>query len=124
MWLHRKAVAHVRRDRKRGRANARNNEYKLAIHIAVGESNGEDAYTGEPLDWKLIRQWDNSDAREQKKRFGLLPSLDHMPEEEMQPQFKICAWRTNDAKSDLPYKDFVALCERVVAFAKKRRGEG
>src|SRR6266496_4750038 len=29
--------------------------------------------------------------------------------------FKICGWRTNDAKGDLLLEDFVALCSRVVS---------
>jgi hypothetical protein len=27
----------------------------------------------------------------------------------------ICAWRTNDAKNDMSYAEFFALCQRVVA---------
>ena len=53
-WLHRKAVAHIRRDRKRGNSTATNEAYKIAIHKAVCASGGLDAYTGEKLDWHLI----------------------------------------------------------------------
>ncbi|MFZ3364526.1 MAG: hypothetical protein WA153_13855, partial [Candidatus Acidiferrales bacterium] len=115
MWLHRKAVAHVRRDRGRGRAGAKNEDYKVAIHRAVTDSKGRDAYTGEPLDWKLIRQWSNAEAEargvEYKNTFALLPSVDHVFGGELQPCFKICSWRTNDAKSDLKYAEFLKLCE-------------
>lgn len=34
-WLHRKAMAHVKRDRGRGNATAMVAEYKQAIHEAV-----------------------------------------------------------------------------------------
>jgi hypothetical protein len=37
-WLHRKAEAHVRRDRKRGNMAATNASYKAAIHRAVEDS--------------------------------------------------------------------------------------
>lgn len=39
-WLRRKAVAHVRRDRKRGNLSATNEEYNIEIHRAVMESEG------------------------------------------------------------------------------------
>ncbi len=122
-WLHRRAIAHVRRDRKRGNAKAKNEEYKLAIHRAVRDSNGVDAYTGELLEWELISQYNNRDSsgggRNYKKLFALLPSVDHVGGGGLQPSFKICAWRTNDAKSDLPYEEFLELCEKVVAFGNK-----
>jgi|SRR6516164_7973536 len=80
-WLHRKAVAHVRRDRKSGTRSATNENYKLAIHEAVRGSNGVDAYTGETLDWSLISKYDNTESeqagRKYKKGFALLPTVDH-----------------------------------------------
>jgi hypothetical protein len=39
-WLHRKAEAHVRRDRERGNTAATNASYKAAIHKAVEDSEG------------------------------------------------------------------------------------
>jgi hypothetical protein len=35
-WLHGRAVAHVKRDKKRGNTTASNEAYKIAIHRAVG----------------------------------------------------------------------------------------
>jgi hypothetical protein len=32
----------------------------------------------------------------------------------------LCAWRTNDAKNDLPYEEFVGLSERVALHASRR----
>ena len=46
-WLRRKAIAHVDRDRKRGRSAATRPLYKEAIHAAVIVSKRKDAYTGE-----------------------------------------------------------------------------
>lgn len=75
-WLHRKAIAHVKRDRGRGNISATNEEYKIEIHRAVYESKGNDFYTNEPLDWSLLSKYDNEESkkygREYKKKFALL----------------------------------------------------
>jgi hypothetical protein len=119
-WLTRKAAAHVKRDRKRGRQCA-NSAYKQAIHLAVLESNGVDAYTGEPLDWTLISTYKNDDSKKgrhaYKATFALLPTVDHHQSDVPGTPFRICAWRTNDAKNDLSLESFVALCKRVLAHA-------
>ena len=122
-WLQRKAMAHVRRDRGRGNSSATNQEYKMAIHAAVIESEGMDAYTNEKLDWSLLSKYDNEQSkthgREYKRLFALLPSVDHVNDGLGPADFKICAWRTNDAKNDLPMEEFVALCQRVINAANK-----
>ncbi|MEJ2713324.1 MAG: hypothetical protein P8014_09140 [Acidihalobacter sp.] len=118
-WLHRKAMAHVKRDRARGNVDATNQEYKLAIHRAVCESDGKDAYTNENLDWSLLSQYDNEQSQEHgrryKKKFALLPSVDHVGDGTGAADFKICAWRTNDAKNDMSLDEFIELCRKVVA---------
>lgn len=118
-WLQRKAQAHVRRDRKRGNKACTVSIYKQAIHNAVIDSNGVDAYTGEFLDWNLISTYDNDESRkykrEYKARFALLPSVDHVGDGTGPADFKICSWRTNDAKHDLSYDDFLNLCKKVVS---------
>jgi hypothetical protein len=120
-WLHRKAMAHVRRDRKRGSKEVTNSEYKLWIHRAVELCNGKDTYTQEELDWTLLSEYDNDESKmhrgEYKKLFALLPSVDHVCNITGPPEFKICAWRTNDAKNDLSYQDFVNLCRKVIRVA-------
>lgn len=124
-WLHSKAVAHVRRDRGRGNAQARVALYKLAIHAAVWRSGGQDHYTGEPLDWSLISTYDNGDSkagrRTYKAALALLPTVDHVGDGLGAADFQICAWRTNDAKNDLSHEDFVALCRSVVAHSDRQR---
>lgn len=124
-WLHRKALAHVRRDRGRGNKTASNEEYKIAIHAAVCSCNGKDAYTDEPLDWSLLSKYDNEQSkthgREYKKQFALLPSVDHVGDGTGAADFKICAWRTNDAKADLSYNEFVELCKKIVQVAKQKQ---
>ena len=132
-WLGRKAVAHRRRDRKRrNTSGATNEQYKIAIHNAVVNSAGRDAYADERLDWTLISKFRNEDARRgrrvHKAGFALLPTVDHVDDGLGEPDFKICAWRTNDAKNDLAEADFVALCRRVFEYHDRvhqaRQSEG
>jgi hypothetical protein len=117
-WLHGRAVAHVKRDKKRGNTAATNETYKIAIHEAVIRSGGRDDYTGEPLNWSLVGQYSNEDSQAKGRRYkaalALLPSIDHVGDGLGAADFKICAWRTNDAKHDLTHQEFVALCRRVV----------
>ena len=118
-WLHRKAVAHSKRDRKRGNRTLTNDAYKIAIHRAVCKSRGVDAYTGEYLAWELVSKYDNAESkagrRVYKAKFVLLPTVDHVGDGLGVPNFRICAWRTNDAKSDMTLEEFVGLCRKVVA---------
>lgn len=117
-WLQHKAEAHKKRDRSRGNTTATVAAYKVAIHHAVEHSSGRDAYTGEQLRWDLISKYDNEASklgkRHYKAGFALLPSVDHVGDGLGEANFKICAWRTNDAKNDLTYADFVELCRLVV----------
>jgi hypothetical protein len=109
----------VRRDRKRGNTKATNAAYKVAIHRAVQCCGGHDHYTGEHLDWSLLSKYRNAESKAQGRRYkatlALLPSADHVGDGLGEADFKICAWRTNNAKNDLSHDDFVALCRRVVA---------
>ncbi len=121
-WLHRKAKAHVNRDRRRGNETASNESYKVAIHAAVMESDGRDFYTGEPLDWSLISTYDNehskADGRRYKATLALLPTVDHVDDGLGPADFKICGWRTNDAKNDMTLDEFVSLCEKVLRHSR------
>ena len=117
-WLRHKAQAHVKRDRRRGNKTAIGEAYRVAIHAAVIESYGCDAYTGEKLDWSLLSQYDNDASQEQgrhyKHDFALLPTLDHVGNGTGAADFKICGWRTNDAKHDLEMPEFLAVCQAVL----------
>jgi hypothetical protein len=118
-WLHRKAMAHVRRDRKRGNVTATNEAYKKAIHEAVACSLGRDDYTGEALSWSLCSTYSNEESKSGRRHYkaslALLPTVDHVGDGLGPADFKICAWRTNDAKHDLSHDEFVELCRLVVA---------
>jgi hypothetical protein len=127
-WLHRKAIAHIRRDRRRGNTTGTNEEYKVAIHLAVCESEGRDAYTGEVLAWDLIGTYDNEQSKLEKRlyktKLALLPTVDHIGDGTGRADFRICSWRTNDAKNDMSLIDFVRLCQLVVDFHKDKKWPG
>lgn len=120
-WLGRKAMACVKRDRKRGHSAVTRALYKEDIHAAVLRSEGRDAYTGEELDWKLISTYKNEDSKVgkhgYKSEFALLPTVDHVGAGTIKARFCICSWRTNDAKNDLSPSAFVALCRKVLEHA-------
>jgi hypothetical protein len=119
-WLRRKAAAHVKRDRKRNNRTAIGEAYRVAIHQAVIKSAGRDDYTGEQLRRDLISTYENGASgagrREYKLLFALLPTVDHVGDGLGAADFAICSWRTNGAKSDLNYLEFVELCRRVVDY--------
>jgi hypothetical protein len=118
-WLHRKALAHVRRDRLRLPDPITNTVYKQQIHAAVHASGGLDWYTGEPLAWEKISTYDNdaskADRSAYKAGFALLPTVDHVLRLDGAYDFVICGWRTNDAKNDLSLVEFLRLCRLVIA---------
>lgn len=90
----------------------------MEIHRAVVESKGRDAYTGETLEWSRISTYENekskSGGRHYKATFALLPTVDHVNDGTGPADFRICGWRTNDAKHDLTLPEFLDLCEKVM----------
>lgn len=120
-WLSRKAKAHVIRDRKRGNSTATVALYKEAIHAAVILSEGFDAYTGEQLNWTLLSKYNNEESKAgwhgYKSGFALLPTVDHVSAGATEASFRICSWRTNDAKNDLSLEAFFELCHKVLTHA-------
>jgi len=117
-WIDRKARSHFKRDTKRGNKIISLEIYKVSIHQAVCDSKGVDYYTGELLDWSIVSKYNNDDSkqngRQYKRQFALLPTVDHVDDGLGHPNFKICSWRTNDAKNDLSYDGFVELCKKVI----------
>ena len=104
---------------KRQQTGVSQSLYKEAIYAAVFASQGRDAYTGEELDWELISTYDNERSKAgrhtYKAGFALLPTVDHVAAGATEASFRICSWRTNDAKHDLSVDAFVDLCEKVVS---------
>lgn len=129
-WLEHKARTHVKRDRKRGNAEALGEAYRVAIHAAVIVGGGRDAYTGEALDWSLISRYDNADSalggRLYKHGFAKLPTVDHVGDGLGPADFKICGWRVNDVKHDLDMPAFLDVCKAVLehhGYAVRKPGE-
>lgn len=120
-WLRRKAAAHVKRDRLRCGYEIMGEEYRRLIHAAVVVHGTHDFYTGEKLDWSLVSTYSNDASKlgrtQYKAGFALLPTVDHIMGENDRYDFVICAWRTNDAKADLSFPEFLELCRRVITHA-------
>jgi len=112
-WLDARARAHFTRDKKRRNITVTRKDYKESIHQAVKESQGKDAYTDEELDWALLNKY-----HDEKQPFK--PTVDHNGTEKATYEFKICSWRTNDAKNDLSYDDFLELCRKIITVANNR----
>src|SRR6185436_10738198 len=123
-WLDRKAVAHVKRDRKRGNMTAIREAYMRAIHVAVLASDGLDGYTGAPLAWESISTYDNEASRNgrraYKRSLADLPTVDHVGDGTGPAEFVICGWRTNDCKSDLSLDELIAFCRAVILHQEKQ----
>lgn len=118
-WLDSQATRHRKRDRRRGNATITREQVKRAVHAAVILSAGRDAYTGQLLDWHRISTYSNelsaADRRAYKRDFHALPTVDHVGDGLGAPDFRICAWRTNDCKSDLTHPEFIELCHSVIS---------
>ena len=120
-WLKRKALSLATRDKKRGWGQLTVAQCKAAIHEAVLASEGRDAYTGEPLNWRLLSTYSNEKSKAgrvgYKAGFAMLPTVDHVNVGAPDEGFRICGWRTNDAKHDLTYSEFLELCRMVLEHA-------
>lgn len=123
-WIDRKAAAHVKRDRKRCEYEISIADYREKMHRAVHDHGRCDFYTGEKLDWKLIGTYCNEASAKGRSLYkagmALLPTVDHISGEGGKYDFVICSWRTNNAKADLSYDDFVSLCERVLLHKRSK----
>lgn len=123
-WLHRKAVAHALRDRRRWKRHVGISDYKQAVHAAVLRCGGRDHYTGERLDWSLLSKYDNAKSRAggsaYKKRFALLPTVDHIDPDHRGSAFEICGWRTNDCKNDLSLRELRVFCRKLLEHTDPR----
>ena len=119
-WLQRRSKRHVVKDRGRWNDPSLSNAgYKIAIHKAVLDSGGTDFYTGEELDWALLRPgvYDSKVKydRDRRREFRLRPAVDHLDAEPTSaPTLVICADRTNRCKSDLTVAEMRVFCRRFL----------
>ena len=120
--IQRKAVAVTRRDKRRG-GNTPSKQAIEAINEAFHRCNGFDPYDGSKLDPKLLGTYNSNDAKAEgvNTRGGdsMLPTLITITAEPV-PDFEIVSWQTNDAKGDMPPKEFIAYCRRVVHVADQQ----
>lgn len=114
-WLHRKASAHVKADKKRFKKISTIAIYKDRIHSAVQRSNGLDEYTGTKLDWHLISTFNNKNVKRvgYMKKFDDLPTVDHVQTADGKG-FKICSWAVNRMKSDMTEKQLIERCKKII----------
>jgi hypothetical protein len=132
-WLDCKADALHKRDLRLGRQYAKKLSvmaYKEKIHAAVQANDGTDPYTGDALRWDLIGKWNDNKKLFSRSRgklgafnkdFYLLPVADHIDPYSKEPQFQICSWIVNEAKSGMTPGEYVALCRRVTERASPSR---
>lgn len=122
-WLKNKAQSMRRRNRRGHNTDDTSLEqYRNAIHHAVCVSKGLDFFTGDKLDWSLLRRWNNNDAKkfglDYIKKFANLPTIDHYGGRKKN-NFVVCSWIVNDSKSHLSHADYVKLCKKVVSHSKR-----
>jgi hypothetical protein len=122
-WLLKRAKEIRKSDLERGRVFAKSHEasdYRRLINDAVYANGRYDPFTGDTLDWTLIKEWDTSKSIDSTgayiKKFALLPVVDHIDPEAADLRFEICANQVNLCKSHLTPDEFVALCRRIVAY--------
>lgn len=108
-WLDRVTVAHVVRDRERTGAKISASTYREAIYRAVFNGGDRDYYTGEELDWCLLRYFSKRDGMERDEH--LVPSVDHDGLNTESPVFHICSLRTNKCKSDFTTEELLDFCK-------------
>jgi hypothetical protein len=94
--------------------------YSDSMNSAVLKNGRTDPYTGDTLDWSLVRQWNNDAEKNQgmdfKKRFALMPTFSHVNLYGGVIAFEVCSWKITTCKSSLTGPQFIELCEKVVAF--------
>jgi hypothetical protein len=62
----------------------------------------------------FVSKYDNDESKKDRRKykalFGhLLPTVDHVGDGLGEPDFKICGWRTNDAKADLTHRNYCSF---------------
>ena len=114
-----------RQVRKRDKGKFENPiQFRQIILRAIKRSNWRDAYTDDSLDWKLIYSpnLQRGTAKYKNQRIKY-PSIDHINGRASRA-VKICALRTNDAKSDMSYKQLLDFCRKVLKTDKAHRRRG
>jgi len=124
-WLLKRAKELRKRDLEVGRQFAKTHvvsDYRKLINDAVYANGRYDPFTGDTLDWSLVKVWDTSKSIDSDgtyiKKFALLPVVDHIDPTAAELRFEMCANQVNLCKSYLTPDDFVALCKKIVTYRK------
>jgi len=114
-WLDRITNAHVGRDRDRLGAEIKPAIYRKAIHEAVQRCKGKDAYTGQPLDFRLLEFIAGAPVLGRDET--LVPTLDHVVLNPLHPRFEFCSLRTNKCKADLTAEELLDFARAIVTYS-------
>jgi hypothetical protein len=123
VWLNNKSANLLRKDRRRKRPCSRGatlTMYKGHVHKAVCSGNGLDPYTGDPVRWDQIHEWNSEIDKGRggfEKQFYMLPTVDHKDPLSTVIDFEICSWLVNSCKSDQTPEEFLAMCKLVTAYS-------
>ena len=116
-WLDRITIAHSVRDNSRLGTKVNREAYRTAIHDAVCRSNGRDAYTNEPLDFRLLEHFAGAPVVGRSEEET--PTLDHVVLHPTKPVFAICSLRTNKCKADLTVPELIDFARKFLTFQKE-----
>ena len=117
-WLKRQADRHFKRDNIRWGKRSSREGYQGMIHEAVLRSEGVDAFTGQPMDWKLISQYR---AGHKRANYRNLPTVDHTFSPPDHLTFEICSWTVNDCKNDLTVEQWLVLLENILTHMRGKK---
>jgi hypothetical protein len=84
-----------------------------------------DVYTDDPLDWHLISKWVGAEegtiTNDYRRKFWMMPSVDHDFTDPTKPTFHICSWRMNDSKNDQTLQEFLEPAAKAPGETLKHR---
>jgi hypothetical protein len=122
LWIRDRSNVLFHEDKRLKRPYALNGSrvlYKMALHQAAARGQ-YDPFTGELIQWELIRQWKDIKGLLKEKAFWLMPTADHTDPASASLELEICSWRINTCKNDLSAAEFIELCNKVVDYAKQK----
>jgi hypothetical protein len=123
-FLTNKAANILKKDKRRKRPCCRGatlGTYKQKLYDAICAGSLIDPFTGDPLAWDKIHQWNSEIDKGRggfEKQFYLLPTVDHRDPLSEIIDFEICSWIVNSCKSDQTPEEFLAMCETVVTHCR------
>jgi hypothetical protein len=126
--LREKAGYLLKKDRTRKRLwvkGATFSMYEKLIHDAICAGGQYDPFTGEKLQWELIKEYSpkrSKGDREYLRQFYLMPAVDHIDPFNATLAFEICSLKINSCKNYQNPDEFIAMCRKVVDRRPRRPG--